>query len=121
MPTKPKQHRPAAPTGAKPARPRPTSTQRGYDRRWSRLARWHRRRHPLCADPFGLHEGRLVAGEHVDHVVPLSQGGTNETSNLQTLCRRCHARKTVLYDGGFGRARCSTNEGRGVEDDGIDW
>jgi 5-methylcytosine-specific restriction protein A len=81
---------------------RRSASQRGYGARWRRL-RWHiLARHPWCADPFGLHEGRRVAGEHV---VPLSQGGTNETSNLQTLCRRCHARKTVLYDGGLGRAR----------------
>lgn len=41
----------------------------------------------------------------MDHIVPLAQGGTNDTSNLQTLCRSCHSKKTVLYDGGFGRER----------------
>lgn len=29
-----------------------------------------------------------------DHVVPLSQGGTNELSNFQMLCRECHVLKT---------------------------
>jgi len=27
---------------------------------------------------------------HIDHIVPLSQGGKNELSNERTLCRRCH-------------------------------
>lgn len=31
----------------------------------------------------------------VDHIVPLYQGGTNETNNLQALCRQCHGKKTI--------------------------
>jgi len=120
MPTKIKQHRPATPSHTRPVRRRATSTERGYGRRWSRLAKWYRSRHPLCVDPFGEHEGRPVPGEHVDHIVPLVAGGTNEMSNLQTLCRRCHARKTVLCDGGFGRARRNDVAWPVVEDDGLD-
>jgi len=28
---------------------------------------------------------------HVHHVVPRSEGGTNDLSNLVTLCSRCHS------------------------------
>jgi 5-methylcytosine-specific restriction protein A len=118
MPTKPKQHRPATPNHARPAQIRPTSTERGYDRHWTRLRQWYRRRHPFCADPFGLHQGTFADGEHVDHIVPLSQGGTNATSNLQTLCQPCHSRKTVRYDGGFGRQRI-VEERRSDEKNGV--
>ena len=30
----------------------------------------------------------------VDHIHPLRDGGTHERSNLQSLCGRCHRRKT---------------------------
>ena len=29
----------------------------------------------------------------VDHVVPVSKGGSDEDDNLQTMCRSCNARK----------------------------
>jgi 5-methylcytosine-specific restriction protein A len=31
---------------------------------------------------------------HVDHRVPLEDGGTDHDSNLQTLCESCHGAKT---------------------------
>ena len=32
----------------------------------------------------------------VDHITRIDEGGSNERSNLQALCRNCHGRKTVL-------------------------
>lgn len=29
----------------------------------------------------------------IDHIVPLALGGTNDISNLRTLCHSCNARK----------------------------
>ena len=104
MPYAARRHRPATPPGVKMHEPRRSPHARGYTKRWQRLRRWYLARHPLCEDPFGLHGSRKVPGEHVDHIVPLARGGTNEESNLQTLCAACHSRKTVLCDGGFGRA-----------------
>lgn len=32
-------------------------------------------------------------GHHLDHLVPLARGGTNEDSNVQLLCPRCNCAK----------------------------
>ena len=32
----------------------------------------------------------------IDHIVPVSYGGTSELSNLQLLCRRCHGQKELV-------------------------
>jgi len=47
------------------------------------------RRHPLCADPFGMHGGRPVVATEVDHfLVPFLYGlGMVEAVPLETLQR----------------------------------
>lgn len=42
-----------------------------------------------------LEAGRTVAATEVDHIIPLSQGGTDEVSNKQSLCHECHLEKTT--------------------------
>jgi 5-methylcytosine-specific restriction endonuclease McrA len=39
---------------------------------------------------------RVIGGKaaHVDHILPLDDGGTDDDANLQTLCSSCHGRKT---------------------------
>lgn len=46
------------------------------------------RANPLCVECDG-------AATEVDHIVPKSQGGTDEWGNLQALCKSCHSRKTA--------------------------
>lgn len=40
--------------------------------------------------------GRVTSGQaaHVDHVVPLEDGGTDADENLACRCSACHGRKT---------------------------
>lgn len=40
----------------------------------------------------------LPASFQVDHVMPLSVGGSNEPDNLAALCPNCHAKKTQEED-----------------------
>lgn len=47
----------------------------------------------------------LDATFHVDHIVPLFEGGTNDVDNLQCLDVKCHARKTMMEDEDRVRAR----------------
>jgi 5-methylcytosine-specific restriction protein A len=56
---------------------------------WHRLRKAFLARHPICVEC-----GELAS--QVDHVVPLHVGGLPyDCANLQSLCRSCHARKTL--------------------------
>lgn len=43
---------------------------------------------PLNGNPFD------EAGYEIDHILPLSEGGSNDQSNLQALCLMCHRVKS---------------------------
>lgn len=47
---------------------------------------------PLCR--LCLAEGRTTATEVVDHIKPLSEGGSDARSNKQGLCIACHDAKS---------------------------
>jgi hypothetical protein len=41
---------------------------------------------------------------HIDHIVPLASGGSNDFANLQPLCQSCHSKKTVVENElGYGK------------------
>ncbi|GAB5501332.1 MAG: HNH endonuclease signature motif containing protein [Pseudohongiellaceae bacterium] len=75
---------------------RPSSTARGYDAKWRRI-----RNRVLAGEPNCRVCGRVAT--EVDHITPLTRGGTHALSNLQPLCKSCHSKKTVREDGGWGR------------------
>lgn len=71
-----------------------TTTQRGYGWAWQKLrARILARDKGLCQPCLKL--GRPVAARDVDHVVPKHRGGTDDDTNLQSLCGPCHDAKTA--------------------------
>lgn len=43
---------------------------------------------------YGICSYCLKPGKEVDHIVPISKGGTNEINNLTTACRTCNATKS---------------------------
>lgn len=53
--------------------------------------------HPLCVK---CEERNLVTlAVELDHRIPLHQGGTDEPSNWQGLCKPCHIEKSVTERG----------------------
>ena len=56
---------------------------------WTRIAKAHKAVHMCCA------VCGAVADLETDHIIPLHRGGTNEWSNLQSLCRTHHVIKTT--------------------------
>ena len=76
---------------------RPNAGERGYGAEWREIRAEHLTKYPYCKC------GR--PGSVVDHIKPRSECGTDDESNLQTLCATCHGKKTAAYDGGFGNKR----------------
>ena len=64
-----------------------------YGRAWKRIRDRHIAQHPLCE--VCKRNGRLTPAEEVHHILPLSQGGTHEDSNLMSLCKCCHSEITA--------------------------
>ena len=65
------------------------NTTRSRGGTWTRTAKLHKAVHLQCASCGA------VADLETDHIVPLHRGGSNAWSNLQSLCKECHARKTA--------------------------
>jgi hypothetical protein len=64
------------------------------------LLRRHRRKIPtdvrelvLARDGHACHHCASRENLTLDHIVPWSMGGTDDESNLQTLCQPCNSRK----------------------------
>lgn len=65
-----------------------------HTQRWKRLRAAKLARNPLCE--HCLARGRSVPTEEVDHIVELRDGGAMwDITNLQSLCKPCHNRKTL--------------------------
>lgn len=61
-------------------------------REWQAIRSRVLRANPLCSRCSSV--GKAVAATVVDHIVALTNGGTNDDSNLQPLCKPCHELKT---------------------------
>jgi len=70
------------------------SWHRKNDEKRTRGRRWMELRHVvLVEEPVCMICGRAPATE-VDHIIPISKGGTDHRDNLQGACHECHDIKT---------------------------
>ena len=72
---------------------RDPATARWYGRAWKRIRARHLAAHPLCEQC--KRDGRLTPAAEVHHILPLSEGGSHDDSNLMSLCKSCHSRITA--------------------------
>lgn len=70
-----------------------TGTRKRSSRPWAR-----KRRRILQHDHYRCQpckrQGKRTKATEVDHIKPLSQGGTDDDNNLESVCRDCHRTKT---------------------------
>ena len=66
-----------------------------YDRDWRKLRHAHLASNPLCVTCKA--KGLIVGATEVDHITPVRQAPERrlDPSNIQSLCRSCHSRKTA--------------------------
>ena len=76
-------------------RKRLSANERGYGSKWKKIrAAALARDRPLCQDCLER-EGRVTPAAQVDHVIPKAKGGSDELSNLRSLCREHHDEKSA--------------------------
>ena len=68
--------------------------ERGYG------SEWDKKREGVLLRDCGLcqacaRQHRVTLAREVDHIVPKAEGGTDDDTNLEALCRPCHAAKTL--------------------------
>ncbi len=56
---------------------------------------WRRTRDVILARDNDTCQNCGAPGNHVDHIKPEAAGGMDQHSNLQTLCKSCHDKKTA--------------------------
>ncbi|MEU7243434.1 HNH endonuclease [Streptomyces sparsogenes] len=72
----------------------------GLPKNWSAIVRRIKRRDGYrCTTVFEVSGRCTQLGTDVDHIVPVSLGGTDDDSNLTLLCAWCHARKSAREGG----------------------
>lgn len=77
---------------------RESAHERGYTSKWRRLSTLYLKSNPLCVEC--KRHGKLTPATVVDHITP-HRGDPQlmwSESNWQSLCKRCHDRKTGKYD-----------------------
>jgi 5-methylcytosine-specific restriction endonuclease McrA len=68
-----------------------TKQQRGYGGEWERISKLYRQSHPVCEI---CNAAPAIDTDHIRPFRGVSDPLRTDWSNLQAVCRPCHARKT---------------------------
>lgn len=77
---------------------RESPAARGYGYQWVKLRQYVMRRDAGLCQPCAK-QGYTTLANEVDHIKPKADGGTDDTGNLQAICKACHADKTIADAG----------------------
>jgi 5-methylcytosine-specific restriction protein A len=69
------------------------AVERIRGRALQRIRARHFAAHPLCV--MCEAKGIITLATELDHIIALTNGGTNDDDNLQGLCAPCHEIKTI--------------------------
>jgi 5-methylcytosine-specific restriction protein A len=83
---------------------RDSSSKRGYGWQWEKVRLRALKRDRYLCQPCER-KGFVTQANAVDHILPKSQGGTDELENLQAICNECHEVKTIEESGGKRKPR----------------
>ncbi len=80
--------------------PSTSKQSRGYGGTWlKRRARVLKRDNYLCQCRHCKAASRVLIATEVDHVIPKTQGGTDDDANLQSINGECHKVKNIEDQG----------------------
>lgn len=96
MPKKPPTHGQLISRRRPPSERNPVVEKVHNSVQWKKLRAVYRAKHPLCADPFGIHArfGRVEVAAAVHHKIPIAQRPdlAYKWENLMSVCASCHAK-----------------------------
>jgi 5-methylcytosine-specific restriction protein A len=89
---------------------RGTKTERGYNSRWERASKRHRREHPLCVCCKA--NSRTREAHLVDHIIPHKGDDALfwDPANWQSLCNWCHEHIKKQLEHIFANGKCSSDD-----------
>lgn len=78
--------------------------ERGYGTAWDKLRKQIMQRDCGLCQPCAK-ANKITLAVAVDHIKDKAKGGTDEPSNLQSICEPCHTAKTMAAQGKTLRPR----------------
>ena len=82
---------------------RDREAKKRYGYQWRKIRARQLAAFPLCERCKTL--GRVTPATLVHHKIPLTQGGTNDPGNLQSLCQSCHSKIHAEHGDRWGSTR----------------
>lgn len=89
-----------------------STNERIRGRKLQRIREAHFSQNPLCVNCKA--QGRVRPATQLDHIVALTNGGTDTEDNRQGLCLDCHEAKT-RRDLGYGPSSACGVDGRPLD------